>query len=213
LEKKMKNVFRLIVLMLFTPVALAAWEEGVNYEKLATPQPTESGDLIEVRELFWYACPHCYQIEPEVHEWLERKPEDVAFIRMPAILGPNWELLARAYYAAEILDAVDKVHRPIFERLHKDRKRIRTPEEVKAIFIEQGIAEADFDSAFKSFAVVTKTNRAKRTQEMYGINGVPAVIINGKYRTSATMAGGNRQIFEVVDYLIEQERKAGGTIR
>ncbi|VAW75384.1 Periplasmic thiol:disulfide interchange protein DsbA [hydrothermal vent metagenome] len=204
----MKNAFRLLVLMLFAPGAFAAWEEGVNYERLASPQPTDSGDRIEVRELFWYACPHCYQVEPLVSNWLKNKPDDVAFIRMPAILGVSWELLARGYYTAEVLDVVDKVHEPIFARLHKDRKRIRTPEDLKKIFVEQGISAADFDNAYKSFAVVMKTSRSKRVREMYGASGVPMLIINGKYRTNATMAGGNEKMLEVVDFLVEQERKA-----
>ncbi len=206
----MKIVMRLLVLMLFAPLAFGAWKEGVNYEKLAAPQPTDNADKIEVRELFWYACPHCYRLEPVLHEWLKEKPADVEFVRMPAILGPNWELLARAYYTAEILGVLDKVHGPIFERLHKERKRIRTPEDVRAIFVKQGISANDFDKAFKSFAVVMKTNRSKRVREMYGITGVPTLIINGKYRTNATMAGGNKQMFEVIDYLVEQERKAAG---
>ncbi len=206
----MRIVMRLLVLMLFAPLAFGAWKEGVNYEKLAAPQPTDNADKIEVRELFWYACPHCYRLEPALHEWLKEKPADVEFVRMPAILGPNWELLARAYYTAEILGVLDKVHEPIFERLHKERKRIRTPEDVRAIFVKQGISANDFDKAFKSFAVVMKTNRSKRVREMYGITGVPTLIINGKYRTNATMAGGNKQMFEVIDYLVEQERKAAG---
>ncbi len=204
----MKNVFRVLVLMLIAPLALAAWEEGVNYEKLASPQPTDTDNRIEVRELFWYGCPHCNQLEPLIHEWQKNKPDDVAFVRMPAVLGQSWELLARAYYAAEILDAVDKVHGAIFDRIHKERKRIRTAEDVRAIFVKQGVTAADFDSAFKSFAVVTKTNRAKRVREMYGAKGVPLLIINGKYRTNATMAGGNEKMLEVVDFLVEQERKA-----
>ncbi|TCK16952.1 thiol:disulfide interchange protein DsbA [Thiogranum longum] len=206
----MKNILRLVTLMLFAPLAFGAWKEGVNYEKLSAPQPTETAGKIEVRELFWYACPHCYQLEPELHAWLEKKPADVEFVRMPAVLGPNWELLARAYYTAEILGVLDKVHEPIFDRLHKQRKRIRTPEDVKAIFAENGVSAKDFDNAFASFAVITKTNRSKRVREMYGVTGVPTLIINGKYRTSATMAGGNRQMLEVVDYLVEQERKAAG---
>ncbi len=206
----MKNVMRLIILMLFAPLAFGAWKEGVNYERLSAPQPTDNPDRIEVRELFWYGCPHCYQLEPELHAWLEKKPDDVEFVRMPAVLGPNWELLARAYYTAEVLGVVDKVHGAIFDRLHKDRKRIRTPADVKAIFTKNGVLESDFDNAFASFAVVTKTNRAKRVRELYGATGVPTLIINGKYRTSATMAGGNRQLLEVVDYLVEQERKAAG---
>ncbi len=207
----MKNVFRLLVLMLFAPLAFGAtWQEGVHYQRLAAVQPTDTGDKIEVRELFWYGCPHCYHLEPELREWLKKKPDDVAFVRMPAVLGPQWALLARAYYTAEVLGVLDKVHDRIFERIHKERKRIRTADDVKAIFVEQGVAEADFDNAFNSFAVVTKTNRSRRVREMYGITGVPTFIVNGKYRTSATMAGGNRQMLEVVDYLVEQERKAAG---
>ena len=204
----MKQVFRLIVLMLVIPTALAGWKEGVNYERLASPQPTDNADRIEVRELFWYGCPHCYRLEPVLRKWLKNKPDDVDFVRTPAVLGPSWELLAKAYYTAEVLGVVDKVHGPIFDRIHKDHKRIRTPDDVRAIFVEQGIPASDFDKTFSSFAVVTKTNRAKRAHDMYGVTGVPTVIINGKYRTNATLAGSNEKILEVVDYLIEQERKA-----
>jgi len=204
----MKQVFRLIVLMLVIPAALAGWEEGVNYERLAPPQPTDNADRIEVRELFWYGCPHCYRLEPVLRKWLKNKPDDVDFVRTPAVLGPSWELLAKAYYTAEVLGVVDKVHGPIFDRIHKDHKRIRTPDDVRAIFVEQGIPASDFDKTFSSFAVVTRTNRAKRAHDMYGVTGVPTVIINGKYRTNATLAGSNEKILEVVDYLVEQERKA-----
>lgn len=204
----MKYIFRVLVLMLFAPVALAAWEEGVNYERLSAAQPTDSGDRIEVRELFWYGCPHCYHLEPALREWLKHKPDDVAFVRMPAILGQSWELLGHAYYTAQVLGVVDKVHEPIFDRIHKDRKRIRTVDDVRAIFVEQGIPANDFDKAWNSFAVVTRTNRAKRVRDMYGISGVPTLIVNGKYRTSATLAGGNEKMLQVVDYLIEKERKA-----
>ncbi len=206
----MKKLFALLVLMLFALPGFAAWEEGVHYQKLPAPQPTDSEGRIEVRELFWYACPHCYHLEPLLDEWLKKKPDDVAFVRMPAVLGPNWALLARAYYTAELLGVLDKVHGKIFERIHKDRKRIRTADDVKAIFVAQGVDAKEFDNAFSSFAVVTRTNRSRRVRDMYGISGVPTLIVNGKYRTNATMAGGNPQMLEVVDYLVEQERKAAG---
>ena len=202
----MKHWFTLLLLVSMVPLAQAGFEEGVNYQKIASPQPTETDDKIEVRELFWYSCPHCYQLEPEVESWLERKPDDVDFVRMPAVLGPTWELLARAYYTAELLDATDKIHKPLFERLHKERKRIRNAEELKEFFVEHGVSAEDFDNTFSSFAVVTKTNRAKQVRDMYGITGVPALVVNGKYLVTAKLAGGNRQMFEVVDYLVEQER-------
>ncbi len=205
----MKHWFTLLVtLFLVAPLANAAFEEGVQYQRLVNPQPTSTGDKIEVLELFWYSCPHCYHLEPEVDEWLKRKPDDVELVRMPAVLGPSWELLARAYYTADLLDAHDKIHMPLFEHLHEQRKRIRNPGELKAFFVEQGVSAEDFDNTFSSFAVITKTNRAKQVHNLYGIRGVPALVVNGKYLVRAETAGGNREMLEVVDYLVEQERSA-----
>jgi len=130
---------------------------------------------------------------------------------MPAVLGPSWELLARAYYTADLLDATDKIHKPLFERLHKERKRIRNAGELKAFFVEQGVSAEDFDNTFSSFAVITKTNRAKQVSDMYGISGVPALVVNGKYLVTAKLAGGNKQMLEVVDYLVAQERGASSS--
>ncbi|MEA2078302.1 MAG: thiol:disulfide interchange protein DsbA/DsbL [Pseudomonadota bacterium] len=207
----MKHWFSLLVLVLMMPLVHAGFEEGIKYQRIANPQPTSTADKIEVLELFWYACPHCYQLEAEVEVWLESKPDDVEFVRMPAVLGPSWELLARAYYTADLLEATDKIHNPLFERLHKERKRIRNADELKAFFVEQGVSAEDFDNTFSSFAVITKTNRAKQVRNMYGISGVPAIVVNGKYLVTAKLAGSNKQMLEVVDYLVAQERDASST--
>lgn len=208
----MQKWIALLALLVFTPWASAEFQEGVQYQKIAHAQPTSSGGRIEVVELFWYGCPHCYELDPELEEWARKQPEDVAFVRLPAILGKSWELLARGYYTAELLGVVDKIHRPLFERLHEQKKPVRTPAELKAFFVAQGVPAADFDSTFSSFAVVTKTNRAKQAPRMYGISGVPALVVNGKYLATARLAGGNANMLKVVDYLIEQERtrQAGG---
>ena len=205
----MKQWFTLLFLVLMMPLVHAGFEEGVKYKRIANPQPTSAKDKIEVLELFWYGCPHCYQIEPVVEGWLKSKPDDVEFVRMPAVLGPSWELLARAYYTADLLEATDKIHKPLFERLHKARKRIANADELKAFFVEQGVSAEDFDNTFSSFAVITKTNRAKQARNMYGITGVPAIVVNGKYIVTAELAGGNKQMLDVVDYLVEQERGVG----
>ena len=207
----MKHWFTLLVLVVLMPVAHAGFEEGVNYQRIANEQPTATADKIEVLELFWYGCPHCYQLEPEVEVWLKSKPDDVEFVRIPAVLGPSWELLARGYYTADLLNATDKIHRPLFELLHKERKRIRNADELKAFFVEQGVSAEDFDNTFSSFAAITKTNRAKQAHDMYGISGVPALVVNGKYLVTAKLAGGNKQMLEVVDYLVGQERGASDT--
>lgn len=202
----MKKVFGLLAFLLFAPLTVAEIKEGVQYQAVSVAQPTGSEDKIEVLELFWYGCPHCYYLEPDLNDWLKNKPDDVSFVRMPAVLGPAWELHARAFYTAELLGVTEKVHTPLFASIHKDKKRYRNKEDIKAFFVERGVSEQDFDQTFSSFAVITKTNRAKQARNMYGITGVPTLVINGKYRTTAQLAGGNRQMFEVVDELIARER-------
>ncbi len=185
------------------------FEEGVQYQRVNPPQATQDKSRIEVVELFWYGCPHCKQLEPLLDKWLETKPEDVNFIRMPAILGPNWDLMARAFFTAELLGILDQVHAPLFERIHtkKDRK-IHSEEGLQAFFGEFGVAPEKFTSTFQSFAVATKLNQARIMTRRYGITGVPALIVNGKYRTSATLTGGDENMLKAVDHLTDMERKA-----
>lgn len=205
----MKKFIAALALVLVTQFSQAAVEEGVKYQAIASPQPTSDAESIEVLELFWYGCPHCYQLEPEIQAWLETKPDDVTFVRLPAVLGPTWELGARAFYTAELLDVTDKIHSQLFERLHKQKKPLSSAADIKAFFVEQGVSAEDFDKTFGSFAVITKTNRARQARDMYGITGVPTLVVNGKYRITAKLAGGNKEMLEVVDVLVEQERNAG----
>lgn len=202
----MKYGLRLLAFLLFVPVAFADFKEGVEYQKIARAQPTAAEDKIEVLELFWYGCPHCYDLESELDAWQKNKADDVVFVRVPAVLGKSWELGARAYYTAELLGVTDQIHKPLFERFHKEKKPIRNMDQLKEFFLTRGVSEKDFDSTINSFAVITKTNRAKQVRNMYGISGVPALIVNGKYRTSARLAGGDKKMFEVVDFLVEKER-------
>jgi len=202
----MKQCFKLIALLLVAPLVHAALDEGIDYKLIANAQPTANPDKIEVLELFWYGCPHCYHLEPQLDAWLESKPDDVDFVRMPAVLGPDWELLARAYYTMELLGVEEQVHSALFDRIHKQRKPIRTVDDVKAVFVEHGVSGQDFDRTFQSFAVITKTSRARQARALYGITGVPVLVVNGKYLTSAQMAGGNKEMLQVVDFLVDKER-------
>ena len=191
---------------------LAAWAGASNalaaegYELVTPPQPTtaEKGQ-VEVVELFWYGCPHCYRLEPYVERWLKRKPKNVKFVRMPGMFRPSWEIHGRAYYTAEILGVVDKVHRPMFEAIHERKQRMNTEAAIMALFKQHGVSEKDFKRVFHSFAVETKIRRAKDMGRRYGARGVPALIVNGKYRTGAQEAGGNARVFKVVNQLVKKE--------
>ena len=175
----------------FAVTAETVYTAGKEYTVLSNPQPVASEGKIEVIEFFWYGCPHCYHLESEVDSFLKSLPDDVSFMRIPAILGPSWDLLARGYYTAEILGVTDKIHKPLFDYLHKQRKRIRSVDDLQKFFVSQGVSKEDFDKTFNSFAVVTKTGRARQVRERYQLNGVPAIAINGKFVTSPSVAGGN----------------------
>ncbi|NOX77040.1 MAG: thiol:disulfide interchange protein DsbA/DsbL [Gammaproteobacteria bacterium] len=183
----------------------ARFNEGQQYELVSPAQPTTSKDKVEVVELFWYGCPHCYKLEPYVKRWLKRKPANVKFVRMPGMFRKSWEIHGRAYYTAEILGVVDKIHGPMFEAIHEQKRRMNTETAIMALFKEHGVSEKDFKRVFRSFAVETKTRRAKDMGRRYGARGVPALIVNGKYRTGAPAAGGNAKVFQVVNFLVKKE--------
>jgi thiol:disulfide interchange protein DsbA len=183
------------------------FQEGQHYLPITPAQPTSTKDKVEVVEMFWYGCPHCYRLEPFVKRWLKKMPKNAKFVRMPGVLNPSWEILARAYYTAEILGVVDKVHTPIFETIHEKRHRLDSEDAIMALFKQYGVSETDFKRTFRSFAVETKIRRARDMGRRYQANGVPAIIVNGKYRVNATTAGGNAKVFKVVNQLIKQESK------
>ena len=209
----MKSVTTLLLAMFFVVLqpGLAQakdYEEGKEYQLLSSPQPTSTGDKIEIVELFWYGCPHCYELEPDMQAWLKRKPEYVELVRMPAIVGPRWELLAQAYYTAELLGIIDTIHPALFKALHEKNMKINDEAALQAFFVDQGVSAEDFRNTFNSFAVSVKMNNARQMTRRYKISGVPTIIVNGKYSTGAKQAGGNKGVFEVVDYLVEQEHAA-----
>jgi len=208
----MKTVTRWVVALLlpmfFSVTACAeAYTQGQDYVELSNPQPTSSGDRIEVVELFWYGCPHCYHLEPYMEDWAANKPDDVEFVRMPAIVSKRWVLLAKAYYTAELLGVVDKIHVALFEAIHKDKRKIDDETALRDFFVEQGVSAEDFKNTFNSFAVNVKINNAKQMSRRYAITGVPTIIVNGKYSTSPGMARGNEGVIKVINYLVEKERR------
>lgn len=204
----------LAVLLLPFSVAIAAvaqeYTEGTEYLRLSTPQPTSTtDDKIEVVELFWYGCPHCHELEPFIAEWLETKPDDVEFVRLPAIVGPRWEPLAQAYFTAELLGILDQTHLAMFESIHVKKQKYTDEEQIMEFFVSQGVSEEDFRNAYNSFAVSVKMNNAKLMTRRYAITGVPTVIINGKFSTAGKYAKGNANLIKVIDFLVVMERTAG----
>ena len=212
----MKKGFAWLMLALTLPFMAATaygldeFDEGSQYARIDTPERVEpAGDgKVEVVELFWYGCPHCFHLEPEVTEWLKHKPDNVEFVRVPAIFAnPLWRTHAQAFYAAEAIGVLDKVHEPMFEAIHKLHRPLDTEEKIADFVAEQGVDRQKFVDAWKSFSVFTKVNRAAYLSKRYGITGVPALVVDGALRTDGGMAGGQKEMFQVVDYLVQQQTK------
>ncbi len=208
----MKRVVAITLLLLAPLFAQAAQEEvieGIHYQLVMPPQPTATATgQVEVVELFWYGCPHCYHLEPSVQNWLERKPENVVFIRIPAFFRDNiWKLHATAYYAGEALGVAEKMHEPFFDAIHKHNRKLASEEELTAFYADHGVDPEAFRKAFRSFAVQVKVNRAGDLSRRYGITGVPSLIVDGKYRTSTTLAmndriSANERVMQIVNHLV-----------
>lgn len=213
----MKRFIAMVGLMLSVGLLAAApvraADDGRGYITLAAPQPTNDPSRIEVVELFSYACPHCHDFEPLLGKWAAAQPQDVVFIRIPAVFRPSWEPLARAYYAAEMLGVLDKTHAALFRAIHEQKQEFPDEDALAKFVAAQGVDEKAFRDAYNSFAVAAKLNRGKQLLQRYAISGVPSLVINGKYRTSANEAGGHEGMIAVTDKLVAQERaalKSGG---
>jgi thiol:disulfide interchange protein DsbA len=181
---------------------MPAFDEGIDYQRVAPAQPVETGDKIEVLELFWYGCPHCFHLEPVLEVWLKKLPKNVAFRRMPAVLGDTWLPHTRAYYTAEVLGVLDRINEPLFQAIHVDKKPLLDEASLADFFVSQGVSREDFTRTFHSFTVESKVRRAVAMTRRYGIDGVPAMIVDGKYRTGGSLAGGQDKMMQVVDFLI-----------
>jgi thiol:disulfide interchange protein DsbA len=196
----------LIAFLFFFSFLLRA--EPVGYETLSPAQPTQNPDKIEVIEFFWYGCPHCYSFEPLLEKWVKTLPKNVEFIRQPAAFNELWSKHAKAYYTAEALGVVDKVHADFFDAVQNKKESLDTEEALAKFFAAHGVNEAQFHEAYNSFAVDTKMRNAPSMATRYGITGVPAIIINGKYKTNGTLAGSHEKMIEVMNKLIKQESTA-----
>ncbi len=182
------------------------FELGTHYQRLSPTQPTSSSpDQIEVAEIFWYGCPHCYTFDPYLESWKSDLPGNVNFVRIPAVWNPLLQLHARAYYTAEALGKGAEMHAPTFREIHVNGNYLDSEQALQAFFGQFDVGAEDFTNAFNSFAVHTKLQRADELSRRYRISSVPTVIVNGKYSTNATEAGGYDTLMDLIDELIASE--------
>jgi len=183
---------------------------AAGYELVNPPQNTSSPDKVEVMEFFWLGCPHCYSFEPTIAAWEENMPENVTFVREAPPLNPSWEQHSRGFYAAQLMGQELPFVNAMFKAIHEAKQRMRKPDDIAELASTLGMDKDKFLKTMKSFAVQTKMNRSIQLAKGAGISGVPAIMINGKYRTGASVAGGNAAIIDVINETIAMEKQAMG---
>lgn len=204
----MKTILTALMLLVSTQL-MAAPQLGNEFKQTAQVIPTENPAKIEVTEIFWYGCPHCYHLEVPLSSWVKKLPADVNFKRVPGVPRQDWAPMAKAYYTLEALGLVEKLHGPLFAAIHKQKVLNPTSEKeaVEWITRQSGLDRKKVTETFNSFSVNTKVMQAVNVFRASGATGVPALIIDGRYLTSSTMAGGNDAALNVADYIIANVRK------
>jgi thiol:disulfide interchange protein DsbA len=188
-----------------------AVDAGIDYLQVSPAQRTEvKSNQVEVLEFFWYRCPHCYDLEPELRAWAKKLPKNVVLKRVPGILNDSWIPLTRAYYALEALGLVDKLHLEVFQAIHSHGMDLNDPETFFDWAVTKGVDRKKLAAAYNSFGVNSKVMRAKQMTQAYKLTGVPGFAVNGKYTTSAYMTGSHAKLFEALDELIDMELKLKG---
>jgi thiol:disulfide interchange protein DsbA len=200
---------RLVAIFLAALLALplSAGAQQFQYGELNPAQPTESKGKIEVIEFFWYGCPHCYTLEPYIEAWLKKLPPDVEFRRVPAVFNSRWAHDAAIYYTLEAMGLVDKLHRPLFDAIHKSNLRTDNEAALTEWLQKNGVEPKKFIDTMKSFGVQSKLRRATQQTVAYKIDGTPAMAVAGRYTVSAEQGRTQQGMLQVVDGLVAMARK------
>jgi protein dithiol oxidoreductase (disulfide-forming) len=193
------------------------WQDGVNYTRVVPAQPTNvAAGQVEVLEFFWYACPHCYALEPTVQTWLKSKPAYLTFARVPVQWNEGHRSLARLFYALDSMGKINDAHTEIFKEIQvnggpligPDPNNAAAAERVQLAFIKKlGLSDADFEKEYHGFTVETAMQRADQLVQRYRVTSVPMFVVNGKYITDVTMAGGPEKLMSMLTDLAAQEHK------
>jgi protein dithiol oxidoreductase (disulfide-forming) len=187
-------------------------QQGPGYSTLQNALPVENPAKVEIAEFFWYGCIHCYNLEPAIEAWLPKLPADAYFRRIPAVFNERWAHDAAIFYSFEALGVIDKLHRPFFDAIHKDRLRTDNPAALNEWLGRNGVDLKKFEAAMKSFGVQSKVKRAAQITTGAQIDGTPALMVQGRYTISSEQGRTREGMLANADRLIPAVRKMlGGT--
>ena len=199
-----------ILLLAARGTVAQALKEGSEYKLLKPAVATGvAPGKVEVVEAFWYACGHCYLLEPKLEAWdAKGRAPYVQLVRLPATWNDTVKTHARIFYTIELLGK-PQLHAEVFREINVKGNRLDTPEKVQAFFASKGVPAAEFQKAFSSFAVESNLRKAEEMNKRYKITGTPTIVIGGKYVTDVGMAGSEDKLFQIVNELAAREKKGG----
>ena len=211
---------RLLLILALIPIAACSAENGAETAKAPADsfkpgdhykvlpvavESTVADGSVEIIEFFLYTCPHCYAFEPMVHEWSKAPPAGASFKQVPAAFGAHTEAMSKAFYTAEALGVLDKLHPALFDAIHKHKLKLDTEAEIQAIFVQNGVSAADFKNTFNGFHVANLVRRSEQLTNAYKVTGVPSMAVAGKYWINPNMGRGYDGMLNVVDALVARE--------
>lgn len=212
------NTSRIPVFWLLIVPVFAAWatvcagefevefDEGYHYHRISPALPLQVGaGHVEVLELFWYGCPHCYVFEEYLSNWKREQADHVKFVHVPAVMNRNWLPQARAYYALEEMGEAERMHSLFFEAIHVQGRRLRDMKSISRFLGQHGIDTGSFEKAYSSSGVSEKIQYSRQLARDSGASSVPTIVVNGKYRSTASDAGGYDLLLQLIDHLVLQE--------
>ena len=197
----------LALVFMFSGSAIAqmAFVEGADYQTISPAVKTSQPDKVVVTEIFWYGCPHCFRFEPYVNRWSADLPDGVVFEQVPSSLNPRWTEHARAYYSFQLMGVLEKTHEAFFDAIHLKRQRLNSLDSIAEFVADRGLDEKAFREHYFSFPVETQIRKNNQNEKRYGHKGVPAVIVNGKYLVTGSLAGSNERMIEIMNFLVAKE--------
>ncbi len=207
-----QKVILALSLLLGSQLAMAqqdVYQEGVHYFKI-DQIPAETGsDIVEVTEIFSYACSHCNTIDPYIQAWSKNKPDNVKLNRIAVVFGRKaWEMMARGYIAAEMMGIVEESHIAMMDAIWKQGKQFRSMDELANFYAGFGVEKSAFIAHFQSFALDSQLRKSQRDVQLFGIQGTPSLVVNRKYRvTSNKNVRDFDAMLNVVDFLVVKETK------
>lgn len=185
-------------------------EEGKEFKRIATPLTVETGKKIEVVEFFWYRCPHCNQLEPALVAWKKKLPADVVVRTVPAVFNEQWLPGAKIHATLNEMGMLEAMHGKVFDAYHKERLNLNDENALQTWVKKHGLDDVKFMSIYRSFSTQTQAMKGGQAARAAGIDGVPALVVDGKYLSSVSMAITEERLFEVLNQLIDRARKERG---